>query len=255
MLLPRAGHLDEAQRVQLFTGGLLPPLSLDVQVHNAQSLAAAMSLARQLELWEQYVGAPAKAPARGLLPAPPPRLALTAPPAAKADAPGAAIADRPAAKRLSTQEQEERRRLGLCFNCNERYTRGHNRVCKRIFFLGGVDLAGTDEAGDDEARETETLVFSLHAVAGVPLGQTIQLRVLLAAASFIALVDTGSTHSFIGEEAAQRTGLPIERAPLYDGDRGERRARSVPRRDLPGPCSHRRLGVLRRPLRDALGRI
>lgn len=27
-LLPRAGRLDEAQRVQLFTGGLLPPLSL-----------------------------------------------------------------------------------------------------------------------------------------------------------------------------------------------------------------------------------
>ncbi|XP_066316652.1 uncharacterized protein [Miscanthus floridulus] len=27
-LLPRAGHLDEAQHVQLFTGGLLPPLSL-----------------------------------------------------------------------------------------------------------------------------------------------------------------------------------------------------------------------------------
>jgi hypothetical protein len=27
-LLPRAGHLDEAQRVQLFTGGLLPPLGL-----------------------------------------------------------------------------------------------------------------------------------------------------------------------------------------------------------------------------------
>ncbi|XP_066387168.1 uncharacterized protein [Miscanthus floridulus] len=33
-LLPRAGPLEEAQRVQLFTGGLLPPLSLDVQVHN-----------------------------------------------------------------------------------------------------------------------------------------------------------------------------------------------------------------------------
>jgi hypothetical protein len=51
-LLPRAGHLDEAQWVQLFTGGLLPPLSLDVRVHNPQSLAAAMSLARQLELRE-----------------------------------------------------------------------------------------------------------------------------------------------------------------------------------------------------------
>jgi len=60
-----------------------------------------MSLARQLELWEQYVAAPAEALVRGLLPAPPPRLALPTPPATKADALGAAIADRPAAKRLS----------------------------------------------------------------------------------------------------------------------------------------------------------
>ena len=33
-LLPRAGRLDEEQRVQLFTGGLQPPLSLEVEVHN-----------------------------------------------------------------------------------------------------------------------------------------------------------------------------------------------------------------------------
>jgi hypothetical protein len=50
-LLPRAGTLKE-QCVQLFIGGLLPPLSLEVQVHNPQSLAAAMSLTRQLELRE-----------------------------------------------------------------------------------------------------------------------------------------------------------------------------------------------------------
>jgi hypothetical protein len=74
-LLPRAGHLDEAQRVQLFTGGLLPPLSLDVRVHNPQSLAAVMSLARQLELREQYAPAAAKATSRGVLPPPPPRFA------------------------------------------------------------------------------------------------------------------------------------------------------------------------------------
>ena len=53
-LLPRAGRLDEEQRVQLFTGGLQPPLSLEVEVHNPQTLAGAMSLARKLELQEQY---------------------------------------------------------------------------------------------------------------------------------------------------------------------------------------------------------
>ena len=51
-LLARAGPLEEAQSVQLFTGGLLPPLSIDVRIQNPQTLAAAMSLARQFELRE-----------------------------------------------------------------------------------------------------------------------------------------------------------------------------------------------------------
>ena len=48
-LLPRAGHLSEDQKVQILTAGLLPPLSLDVEIHNPQSLTVAMSLARKLE--------------------------------------------------------------------------------------------------------------------------------------------------------------------------------------------------------------
>ena len=85
-LLPRVGTLMEAQRVQEFTAGLQPPLSLDVNVHNPQSLVIAMSLARKLELCEQYY--PTAVPAspapqqatHGLLPGPPPQLALLAPP-------------------------------------------------------------------------------------------------------------------------------------------------------------------------------
>jgi hypothetical protein len=80
-LLPRAGRLDEIQRVQLYTGGLLPPLSHAVRIHNPETLAAVMSLARQIELMESDRPAPAPArPAqRGLLPAPAPRPASVAP--------------------------------------------------------------------------------------------------------------------------------------------------------------------------------
>jgi hypothetical protein len=73
-LLPRAGRLDEAQRVQLFTGGLLPPLSLQVEQQKPPSLAAAMSLARQFELMDLF---PAKASTQGVLSAPGQRLAHT----------------------------------------------------------------------------------------------------------------------------------------------------------------------------------
>jgi hypothetical protein len=102
------------------------------------------------------------------------------------------------------EEQAERRRLGLCYNCNEPYSRGHNRVCRRIFYIDGVELA------EDEPAE-EAPVYSLH--AGVPVGGTLQLAVQVGAAKLIALIDTGSTHCFIGEAAAQQVGLPVEPRP------------------------------------------
>ncbi|XP_015630184.1 uncharacterized protein [Oryza sativa Japonica Group] len=115
-LLPRAGRLTKAQRVQLFTGGLLPPLSLKVQMQNPQSLVTAMSLARQFELMEQCTATLAKAPGHGILPTLGPRQAPPQPPAPRAASPPVLIDGRPV-KRLSQAEQDERRRLGLCFNC------------------------------------------------------------------------------------------------------------------------------------------
>jgi len=224
-LLPRAGPLEEAQRVQLFTGGLLPPISNQVRLHNPQTLAVAMSLAREVEVMEQerLAAAPAVQPGRGgtrvqqgpgplplALPAPPVRPALPAP------AIGAAPA-RPAGqpiKRLSTEEQAERRRLGLCYNCDEKYTRGHNRVCRRIFFVDGVTITEEEEAAAAVANpDAEAPVFSLQAVAGVPVCDTMQVPVDVGAVSLVALLDTGSTHNFIGEEAARRSGLEVQQRP------------------------------------------
>ena len=168
-----------------------------------------MSLARSMELVEQYYASSAKAPGRGMLPSPGPR----PPPqnAAKGPVAGALEPTGRPIKRLNQTEQEERRRLGLCFNCDEKYSRGHNKVCKRLFFVDSI----ADEEDDDvdAASETETPVFSLHALAGVPVGNPILLQVSLGAATLVALVDTGSSHSFIGESAAQRTGLAIQPRP------------------------------------------
>ena len=214
-LLPRAGPLDEEQRVQLFTGGLLPPLSLDVEVHNPQSLAGAMSLARKLELREQYVVPAPRATTKGLLPAPPPRLALPAPPPVHAAAPNTVTIEGRPVKRLTQAEQEERRRLGLCYNCDEKFARGHNRVCKRLFFVDGMieeDDSHVPESSEEPTAD-ESPVFSLHAIAGVAFTDTMQITVTLGASTLTALLDTGSTHNFVSEEAARRSGLPIQQRP------------------------------------------
>lgn len=99
----------------------------------------------------------------------------------------------------------------MCYNCDEKYGRRHNRVCKRLFLLDSVeeDDAVDAEGGDDAQITGDALVFSLHAVAGVRVGNTIQVRVQLGTESCTALLDTGSTHNFIVEAAALRTGLPL----------------------------------------------
>jgi hypothetical protein len=170
-----------------------------------------MSLARQFELREQFVAPAARAPRRPLLPAPAARLALPAPPGAKPAALRTITVEGRTIKRLSQAEQEERRRLGLCYNCDDKFTRGHNRICKRLFLLEGLEEE-EDEAVEDAGTE-ETPVFSLQALAGVALTDTMQLQVTLGATSLVAMLDSGSTHNFISEAAAARTGLPLEHRP------------------------------------------
>jgi hypothetical protein len=55
-------------------------------------------------------------------------------------------------------------RHGLCFNCNKKYDRGHNRVCK---FL--LDLAEDDEEvhHEQENAAADSPLISLLAMAGV----------------------------------------------------------------------------------------
>ena len=131
-----------------------------------------MSLARKLELREQYVAPAPRAAPRGLLAAPPQRLALPAPPGANPPALNIVTVEGRPIKRLSTAEQEECRRLGLCYNYDEKYTRGHNRVCRRIFYIDGVEITNTDDAAAAEGPDIETPIFSLHAVAGVLICDT-----------------------------------------------------------------------------------
>jgi hypothetical protein len=77
-----------------------------------------------------------------------------------------------------------------------------------LFLLEGLEEE-EDEAVEDAGTE-ETLVFSLQALAGVALTDTMQLQVTLGATSLVAMLDSGSTHNFISEVAAARTGLPLE---------------------------------------------
>jgi hypothetical protein len=62
-------------------------------------------------------------------------------------------------------KMEERRQLGLCFNCNEKFGGGQNKMCQRLFLLDLAAADDNDTASDDPANPTSQML--LHAITGV----------------------------------------------------------------------------------------
>jgi hypothetical protein len=81
-------------------------------------------------------------------------------------------------RRLLPAELEERRRNGQCFNCDEKYVHGHNRVCARLFVME-VESKDDDD-GPEETDVEKPSQISLHAIAGIRTRDTMQLNVQLS---------------------------------------------------------------------------
>lgn len=66
---------------------------------------------------------------------------------------------------------------------------------------------------DEELEETTELGISLHAITGIDVADTMKLQVTINGQSLVALVDTGSTHTFIRRSITSRLGLQVTPRP------------------------------------------
>ena len=231
--MAHAGQLSSAQQVQLFTGGLPDSLRIDVELQAPMDLQKAMSLARAFERRATAPTAPTPSrfqqavPQRPALPAP----ATPAVPSATTPATSHTATVQPPPqplRRLSPNEMAERRRQGLCYNCDEQYTRGHQ--CPRLFYLEVSDpddeqvLAQEDIQQDSQQLVEQPPLISLHAIAGISTNETLKVYVTIGEYQLVALLDSGSTTNFINMAAAQQIGLHFHDSPgasviVANGDR------------------------------------
>lgn len=196
-LLCRCDNLTWQHQVDLFTSGLGQPLCSDVEMQRPASLQTAMSLARAFEkrAAEAARAVSSTAPRSGTRQRPPaPSQPATAPPAEKQDE------QRPRFRRLSPEEIAEKRANGQCYFCPKKFTKEHRCARKDVFLM---ELEDGEELSDD----ADTVSISLHALTGITAADTLKLRVRVAGADLVALVDTGSTHTFISTDIASKLGL------------------------------------------------
>jgi hypothetical protein len=100
----------------------------------------------------------------------------------------------------------ERRRQGLCYNCDEQYTRGNK--CQKLLYLEVAD--NEEDVFPDTQQDQEEPLISLQAVSGVRTANTMQVRVQVGSQEFTALVDSGSTHNFFSHKAAQAANIQFQ---------------------------------------------
>jgi hypothetical protein len=231
-------NLDNLQKAELFVGGLPDHIRVDVAMRAPQDLPTSMYLAWVFELQANVMLA--------MVPAAPPRPARPVQQRPQQSVPGlpaggagqlgaVALLTSCPFRHLTLAEQQERRRQGLCYNCDESFDRGHQ--CKRVFYLEARDFTddndtSTDhETADPTAVEegtidamANTLVVSLYALAGIRTANSMVVPVMIKGERLLALLNTGSTHNFLRGDTMQRLGLATSGAnqlhvTVANGDR------------------------------------
>ncbi|WVZ92138.1 hypothetical protein U9M48_038225 [Paspalum notatum var. saurae] len=205
-LLCRCSNLTPQHQVDLFTAGLGQPLASDVELQRPSNLQTAMSLARAYERRNLAADSTTRAIPRAQPKPRPPQPPAAVLPASAATlqtaVPRLEAPPRQRFRRLSPEEVADKRRKGECYFCSEKFSLDHKCASKGVFLL----------QLDEDASEAEAaaeLGISLHALTGINASTTMQLRVRVAGESLLALVDSGSTHTFIHQDTARRLQLPI----------------------------------------------
>jgi hypothetical protein len=126
----------------------------------------------------------------------------------------------------------ERRKQGLCYNCDEQYIRGHKYAW--LFYLEASDYIVEEPDDADVAPEApaadwppfnpDAPMISLNAITGIRTEDTMQLYKQIGNEQFVELLDSGSTHNFVHGDVARRVGLQFHPCPgaeviVANGDR------------------------------------
>jgi Retroviral aspartyl protease/Ty3 transposon capsid-like protein len=112
---------------------------------------------------------------------------------------------------------DQRRLLGLCFKCGEKYYPGHQCRVKVQMLLGQEDTL-LEEACDeqvihqsdtDQDAPIEEAIVSMHVTHPSPSMQSMRFRGKVGTHCIYALLDSGSTHSFIDPSVLQGQNFQI----------------------------------------------
>ncbi|KAJ4780790.1 polyprotein [Rhynchospora pubera] len=206
-----------------FLSGLRAELKYTVEMCQPINLTQAYKLARQAELslqgqeqrgkwvakpvipFSPRLDKPKDFPDRKLLPPPPPKQTL--PPTS-----------------FSNLSRDQMRQLGLCFYCGEKYNRDHKCQKRKLLLLEAIDSWGSESSDIQQSAEPiidDTYTEEGYEHADISMcsphdkhnSQTLKFKGVIQQLPIMALIDSGSTHSFLHPAVVTLLQLPTIPSP------------------------------------------
>ncbi|KAF5767038.1 putative aspartic peptidase domain superfamily [Helianthus annuus] len=221
--------LPEEFLVSCFISDLRPDLKQSVIIHQPTTLDDAMDKAQLHENWVQFekgVGRVSLGSSKPLLPTPKLGPAEALPKTGVSSTSTAKVGFR----RLTPVEISQKKALGLCYRCDEKYTWDHKcKATPQLLFFdddapdpGGTSEPLTQEQSDaalaSQLQQHEIATqsaISYNALSGGCSSTTLRFTGSVQGKSVQVLLDGGSTHCFVQTRIAQFLNCTIEAIPLF----------------------------------------
>ncbi|RZR82137.1 hypothetical protein BHM03_00008492 [Ensete ventricosum] len=113
----------------------------------------------------------------------------------------------PQPKKLTREELRERSTKGLCWHCDEPWSREHRCKKGRLFVIEPIEDPELEEVDleseeEDAEEEPHPVVSTVHALAGYANSQTMKIDIFLKHQLITVLIDIRSTNNFMDSKVA-----------------------------------------------------
>ena len=126
-------------------------------------------------------------------------------------------------KRLTREELREQYAKGLCWHCDEPWSREHCYSKGRLLIIEPIEeeviehpeesLEHEEEDVEEEPQLNEVTVYALASYSNP---QTMKVGGLLKQQPITVLIDTGNTNNFLNSKVTIQMALPIENCSRFD---------------------------------------
>jgi hypothetical protein len=117
-------------------------------------------------------------------------------------------------QKISPAQMDERRKKGLCYSCDAKWSRGHVCDAPKLFLIEEVeeDYITVKEIVEKEEEDPGKIFIgqepemSLNAITKTPNPKTMRMIGMIKGQHVTILIDSGSTHNFVDEQMAKLIG-------------------------------------------------